>query len=32
MARTRDIYFWATHTGAELDLLIFKKAADTGSK
>ena len=22
--KTRDIYFWATHTGAELDLLVFK--------
>jgi len=23
-ARTRDVYFWATHGGAELDLLVFK--------
>ncbi len=23
-ARTRDAYFWATHGGAELDLLLFK--------
>ena len=23
-ARTRDVYFWATHGGAELDLLAFK--------
>ena len=23
-ARTRDAYFWATHTGAELDLLVFR--------
>ncbi len=22
-ARTRDVYFWATHAGAELDLLLF---------
>lgn len=23
MAGTRDAYFWATHAGAELDLLLF---------
>jgi predicted AAA+ superfamily ATPase len=30
VASTRDIYFWATHTGAELDLLIFKKGRRYG--
>ena len=30
IAWTRDIYFWATHTGAELDLLIFKKGQRYG--
>jgi hypothetical protein len=24
VVKTRDVYFWATHTGAELDLLVFK--------
>lgn len=23
-ARSRDVYFWATHAGAELDLLLFR--------
>lgn len=28
--KTRDIYFWATHTGAELDLLVFKQGRRYG--
>lgn len=29
-ARTRDAYFWATHAGAELDLLLFHKGKRVG--
>ena len=29
-ARTRDAYFWATHAGAELDLLLFRKGKRLG--
>jgi len=28
--KTRDVYFWATHTGAELDLLVFKQGRRYG--
>jgi len=27
---TRNAYFWATHAGAELDLLVFRKGRPTG--
>lgn len=30
ITRTRDLYFWATHAGAELDLLMFKKGKAFG--
>jgi predicted AAA+ superfamily ATPase len=30
LARPDDAYFWATHTGAELDLLIFKHGKRVG--
>jgi uncharacterized protein len=29
-AKTRDVYFWATHSGAELDLLLFKEGKPIG--
>ncbi len=29
-ARTRDAYFWATHAGAELDLLLFRGGRSLG--
>lgn len=29
-AGNRDVYFWATHAGAELDLLIFKGGQTLG--
>ena len=28
--KTRDVYFWATHTGAELDLLVFTQGRRYG--
>ncbi|MBI5446204.1 MAG: hypothetical protein HY900_33945, partial [Deltaproteobacteria bacterium] len=28
--RTRDAYFWATHAGAELDLLVFARGKRYG--
>ena len=30
LANTRDAYFWATHQGAELDLLLFTKGKRIG--
>ena len=30
MAVTRDAYFWATHAGAELDLLLFVRGKRLG--
>jgi predicted AAA+ superfamily ATPase len=30
IAQTRDVYFWATHTGAELDLLVFWRGKRIG--
>lgn len=30
LADTRDIYFWSTHSGAEIDLLVFKKGKRYG--
>jgi len=29
-AGSRDVYFWATHSGAELDLLVFKNGKRLG--
>jgi predicted AAA+ superfamily ATPase len=29
-SRSRDVYFWGTHTGAELDLLLFKSGEKIG--
>ncbi len=29
-ANSRDIYFWSTHSGAELDLLVFKSGMRLG--
>ena len=29
-ADTRDVYFWATHTGAELDLIVFRDGVRIG--
>ncbi len=29
-ANSRDIYFWATHAGSELDLLLFNKGRRLG--
>ena len=29
-ANSRDVYFWATHSGAELDLLLFKNGKRIG--
>lgn len=29
-ARSRDLYFWATHAGAELDLLLFQQGKAIG--
>jgi len=29
-ARSRDLYFWATHAGAELDLLLFRSGKRIG--
>jgi hypothetical protein len=30
MASTRDVYYWATHAGAELDLLLFRRGRPIG--
>jgi predicted AAA+ superfamily ATPase len=29
-AQSRDVYFWSTHSGAELDLLVFKSGKRIG--
>jgi predicted AAA+ superfamily ATPase len=30
LTKSRDIYFWATHAGAELDILLFKHGKPFG--